>query len=281
MHQVDLRLRGLDPGFGFLLEGMHHPDILPDLHRVNDAVGVRPEPQGQLKDTAAEAFQRLGDLWMPAFGHKGQRPPDFDLRPVRKPLEIPSGGFQPRYRPGSYHNSILSYLTKKIKHDLLVFAGCSLKHSPAKPLSAFLPEHQFLVWSECPFLVPALQTHQIGAPGTRQKRPLGRDRTHAQLFPFGKASMGRTSLLTGEDAEIRLDAVGAFFLPSFFPLSNLKKATAPWPFPLLPAGQSCFPQDRPGSYRNPYRNLYIGLHTKVAVPQIPKWPCFSYQSGRG
>ena len=169
----------------------------------------------------------------------------------------------------------------------------------------------FLVRPEMPVPRPgpAIQDHRSAR--SRSKRR-SRDRSHAQLFRLRKSEHGEDPPLTGEDAEIGLDAVGAFFLPSspacggpfmsrrFAPsdspflarrIVTRRAATAAcrrgeaqpnraWSGSAGRARVAC-PQEGPGNYRNPYRNLHIGLRTKVLAPQIPKCSRPAYQSARG
>ena len=95
MDQIDLGFWGFDPGFRFLLEGVKHPDIHIDLHGIDDPVGLAPVPQGQLQNTRSRTLERLGDVWIAAFGDDTQRAADLDLSLNRERLEILSRALEP------------------------------------------------------------------------------------------------------------------------------------------------------------------------------------------
>jgi hypothetical protein len=70
---VDLCLRRLDSGLGFLLEGMNDPDLIPKLDGIDRPVSVAPIWQRHLVDARAEAFHGLGDPDGSALGRHNER----------------------------------------------------------------------------------------------------------------------------------------------------------------------------------------------------------------
>lgn len=95
----DLPFRRLAALRRFFLEGMDHPDMIAQLHCVNDPKGVARERQGYFQDTRAEPLQGLGYIGFATFGCDGERGRWFE--PPRGTSRSPSAPPSPR-RPAVF-----------------------------------------------------------------------------------------------------------------------------------------------------------------------------------
>ena len=72
LNQIDFVLRGLDALRRFLLEGMNNPNLIANLHSIDDTKGIAAERQCDFKDAGAETFERLGNVGLAALCRDGQ-----------------------------------------------------------------------------------------------------------------------------------------------------------------------------------------------------------------
>ena len=79
-----------------LLEGVHNPQPLPELQRVDRPIRIGAVLEHHLEYTGADTMQRLGDVGLLAFGRDRQRPQDPILRPFWKADERLAGRLDPR-----------------------------------------------------------------------------------------------------------------------------------------------------------------------------------------
>ncbi len=104
---------------------MDKPDIIAELHRVNDAEGITGIAQHYFQHAGAESLRRLGNIGLSAFSCDGECGEANGLRLGRKLPEIPKRRLEPRdgtcfagFRYSSVHTahiSMLSSLTKGVK----------------------------------------------------------------------------------------------------------------------------------------------------------------------
>ena len=66
--KINLLLRGLYSGLGFLLKGVNNPNIRADLHGIEDAECVPSMLKRNFKHAAVHALERLGLVRFAAFG---------------------------------------------------------------------------------------------------------------------------------------------------------------------------------------------------------------------
>ncbi|WP_238257582.1 hypothetical protein [Methylorubrum podarium] len=94
-------LRCLDPARRFLLKGVKHPEIAPDLHGVDDAERISPVAQRNFSDARPQSLHRLDDVGALAFRGDGERAQALLPSIRRKRLERLSGCLDPRDRARS------------------------------------------------------------------------------------------------------------------------------------------------------------------------------------
>ena len=98
-----------------LLEGVHNPQPLPELQRVDRPIRIGAVLEHHLEYTGADTLQRLGDVGLLAFGRDRQRPQDPILRPFWKADERLAGRLDPRDRPRNPYFSCgvgVKYITR-------------------------------------------------------------------------------------------------------------------------------------------------------------------------
>ena len=68
----------------FLLERIHHPEIFPELHRVNHSKSISPMRQCNFKHARSKPFHRLRYISLASFGGNRERRQTNRLRPFRR-----------------------------------------------------------------------------------------------------------------------------------------------------------------------------------------------------
>jgi len=80
--------RGFDSLGRFLLKGMKHPEILPNLHCINHSKGVSSIWQGNLHHSGTQPQQWFSYIRLTALGRYGQSCDNRKLSGLWKPVEI-------------------------------------------------------------------------------------------------------------------------------------------------------------------------------------------------
>ena len=88
MDKVNLYLRRFDPCPRFLLEGMDHPQGVPELHRINNAKCIASVSERDFKDAPTHSLEWLGGIGFPAPRSDRQRLSSILLNLKRKRLKI-------------------------------------------------------------------------------------------------------------------------------------------------------------------------------------------------
>jgi len=60
MDEINLHLRRLNSGLGFLLEGVNNPNISANLNSVDDAENISSMPKRNFENPAVSTFEGLG-----------------------------------------------------------------------------------------------------------------------------------------------------------------------------------------------------------------------------
>ena len=114
----------LDPLLGFLLKCMDNPDVLVELHGVEQAECSSAERQRNLKHPRAHPVRGLGDVRLSAFRHDGQRRQANRPGALRESLEDFQRSSNSGNGPGSrYHRSSRFILPS---HVVISDNGCQL-----------------------------------------------------------------------------------------------------------------------------------------------------------
>ena len=92
LDQVEMQLRGGNPLGGFFLERVKHVQHALEADRVDGAIGITVDAFANLKNAAAESFERLcAGRMFPELRFK-KRLPDFPPGNGRKRLQVASAG---------------------------------------------------------------------------------------------------------------------------------------------------------------------------------------------
>ena len=70
--EIEFLILGFDSLLRLLLEGVQHPNVIPDLQSVDRPIRIGSVLQGHLIHAGSETLHRLGEVVLAAFGRSRQ-----------------------------------------------------------------------------------------------------------------------------------------------------------------------------------------------------------------